>query len=78
MEIEVGDVVQITEKHGRAGWIGCLVLVTEVKSWGVMGCIHYPQTHEAAADIWIRLSFAEVERVGAAPLCPAPEAESAP
>src|SRR3990167_9159784 len=31
-EHKVGDVFQITEEHGRNGWIGAFVMATEIKT----------------------------------------------
>jgi hypothetical protein len=41
-----GDVFQINETHGRAGWIGAFVLATEIKSWGIQGFVHVVEKHE--------------------------------
>lgn len=66
----VGDVVQINEKEGRGGWIGAFVIVTEVKSRGILGFVHIIETHDKYARAYIRLSFDNIEYVGRATLMP--------
>lgn len=40
-ELSVGDIVQLDpEKTGNLAFAGCLLVVTEVKSWGVQGYVH--------------------------------------
>ncbi len=69
--IKVGSVVQINEKHGRLGWMGAFLLVTELKSWGVMGFVHVINTHEDPPGFaYIRLKFEEVDYIGQALLVP--------
>ncbi len=66
---EVGDVYQITdESEGREGWLGAFVLVTEPKTWGIMGFVHSIDTHESSSQVFIRLGWSKVEFVGSAPL----------
>jgi hypothetical protein len=77
IEVEVGDVVQVVEAHGRMGWVGALVIVTEVKSFGVQGFVHSIKSHDEAARIYIRLAWKDIERVGSAALIPADEVEEA-
>ena len=66
---ERGDVFQITEKHGRKGWIGCFVIAEKVATWGIQGLVSCPgETHEQQNQYWIRLKWDEIEFVGKAPL----------
>lgn len=66
-----GDVVQINEHHGRIGWIGCFVLVTEVHHWGIQGFVAAPAaSHEAQGKYYIRLTWKEIDYVGKAALAP--------
>jgi len=68
-----GDVFQINEKHGRAGWIGVLVMATEVKAWGIVGFVAHPATHdhqEQAYIAYIRLKWDDLDYIGHAPLVP--------
>jgi hypothetical protein len=41
-----GDVFQINEKHGRAGWIGAFVLAEDIKSFGIMGFVAHVKTRD--------------------------------
>lgn len=65
-----GDVYQINEKHGRAGWVGAFVLATEIKPWGIQGFVHSIKTHDEQASIWIRLEWDHIDFVGKAALVP--------
>jgi hypothetical protein len=65
-----GDVFQINEKHGRAGWIGAFVLASEIRSWGIQGFVQHVETHEEAAQAWIRLKWEEIDFVDHAQLVP--------
>lgn len=66
-----GDVFQIIETHGRAGWVGAFVLTTEVKRWGIQGFVVAIQTHDKQERAFIRLPWDQIEYVGRAPLIPA-------
>ena len=68
---KVGDVFQITEAHGRSGWIGAFVLATEIKSWGIQGFVANVDTHDEQKQAYIRLKWDEIEYIGHAPLVPA-------
>jgi hypothetical protein len=59
--IAVGDVVQIDPSHGEA-FAACFLVVTELKSWGVMGYIRVPG--EGGGDAFLRVPFDKVTRVG--------------
>ena len=59
--VKENSVVQINEK-GQEGWIGCLVHVSEVKSWGVQGFIHIPMK----GDAYIRLEWDKIDYIGEA------------
>ena len=59
--LAVNDIVQvITESHE---WYGCLVVVSEVKSWGMQGYVHSPW---GAGDAYIRLKSTDFVKVGTA------------
>ena len=60
--LEVGDIVQIDPEHDpRFG--GCLMVVTELKSWGVQGHVAIP--HEGGPQqAYYRCPFENMERVG--------------
>lgn len=54
--IEVGDVVEI----GKSGiWEGCLLLVVEVRTWGVTGSVRGP----GPAEYPMRVAYAEIVKV---------------
>jgi hypothetical protein len=65
-----GDVFQINEHHGRAGWIGAFVMVTEVKGFGIQGFVSHVKAHEEQERAYIRLKWEEIDYVGRAPLIP--------
>ena len=70
MNHQIGDVFQITEKHGRAGWIGAFVLATEIKSWGIQGFCAQIETHEEQRRAYIRLPWSDIAYIGPADLVP--------
>lgn len=53
--VVVGSIVQIDpEKMG--GWGGCLVVVSEVKTWGIQGYVQIPSnTPEKTGQAYIRV-----------------------
>jgi hypothetical protein len=61
MKIEINDIVQISPEvnHQCGFWAGNLLVVTEVKSWGVQG---YCRTEGGNAQI--RLKTGQFEKVG--------------
>lgn len=68
---KTGDVFQINETHGRAGWIGTFLLATEIKSWGVMGFVSHIETHEKQSRAYIRMPWEQLDYIGRAALIPA-------
>jgi hypothetical protein len=68
MNHEPGDVFQINEKHGRAGWIGAFVLATEIKSFGIQGFVSIVTTHDEQRRECIRLKWEEIDFIGKAKL----------
>ncbi|WP_034340779.1 hypothetical protein [Deinococcus misasensis] len=58
--VVVGDVVQVYPEHRLFG--GCFLQVTEVRSWGVQGCVEIPQQGQA----FCRLKSEEFRHVGRA------------
>lgn len=67
--ISSGDVVQIVDE--RPGLIGAFVLVDEVKPWGVQGFVHSVTTFDESAQIWLRLTFSQITKIGHAVMVPA-------
>lgn len=57
--IQVNDIVQITE-NGQQGWIGCLMVVSEVRTWGVLCYTKIP----CKGDAYLRVPFDQCELVG--------------
>jgi hypothetical protein len=50
-----GLIVQVDPKH--EGWGGCLVVVTEVKDWGIQGYTNIPM---AEGQAFIRLKWEDI------------------
>lgn len=65
-----GDVFQINESHGRAGWMGAFVLSTEIKTCGVVGFVACVENHDEQKQAYVRLPWDEVDYVGRALLIP--------
>lgn len=53
----VGSIVQIDPNHDTDGFGGCLLVVTEVKAWGVVGYVEVPR----AGRVYYRVDFDKVE-----------------
>lgn len=66
--LEVGDIVQIRPDGGmRKAWGGCLIVVTEVLSFGAQGFLAFPQAlDEPASCAYVRVAWANMEKVGRA------------
>ena len=62
--ISVGDVVQIDPEHDPV-FGACLLIVTEVKGWGVQGYVQLPK-HPAAVQAFYRVPFEKIARIGVA------------
>ena len=60
-EIKVHDIVQIVD-GGVDGWVGCLLQVTDIKTWGVMGFVNIPLKGEA----YLRVNYEQCVKVGTA------------
>ena len=61
-----GTIVQITNEQHH--WFPCLIIVDEVKSWGIQGFITIPNNskEEANGNAFIRLKNEDFEVVGKA------------
>jgi hypothetical protein len=57
MKVEVGDVVLMGGTDDW--WADCLLVVEEVRSWGVIGVVRGPKH----ADYPLRVAFGEVKAV---------------
>ena len=64
-QVNVNSVVQINENNVD-GWTGCLVQVTEIKTWGVQGYVQIPKGGPAH----IRLNWNQIEYIGEAVMVP--------
>ena len=62
--VKKGSVVQANEKTGE--WCGCLLIVAEVNSWGVMAGMKIPFKGTA----YVRLKTDQFEYIGEAVLVP--------
>lgn len=63
--MEVGDIVQITDPNHH--WYPCLIIVSEVKSWGIQGYISIPNDNQGnVGNAYIRLPNESFEMVGKA------------
>ncbi len=68
--LEVGDVVQIDPEHDpRFG--GCLMMVTERKSWGAQGFVAIPHA-DGPQNAYYRCKYKDMEYVGRASWIPEP------
>ena len=57
--VKENSIVQINE-NGGDGWVGCLVQVSELKTWGVQGWVQIPKGGQAH----IRLRWDEIDHIG--------------
>jgi hypothetical protein len=58
--IEIGDIVQV-DPMASDTFGACLVVVTEIKSWGIQG---YVQSAGVEGQQYIRLNFDQFEMTG--------------
>lgn len=63
--IEVGSVVQIDPAYDDV-FGACFLLVTEMKSFGVMGYVTVPGKGEKGGDAYYRVSFEHITYIGQA------------
>lgn len=61
MEAKKGDIIQITDKSDK--WFPCLLVVSEVKSWGVQGYVTIPHS-ESVGNAYYRIEKGKYEVVG--------------
>lgn len=63
----VGHIIQITDENHP--WFPCLLIVTEVKSWGVVAYVIIPQTNDGSikpTKAFNRLEWGVFDHVGTA------------
>ena len=59
--IQKNSVVQVNDK-GHEGWVGCLLQVDEVKTWGIIGHVQIPH----GGIVPIRISRDSIDFIGEA------------
>lgn len=64
-EVKEDSILQVNEQ-GPKGWIGCLLQVDSVESWGVIAYLKIPSQYAA----FIRLEWEEFELCGKAAIKP--------
>ena len=64
MTHEIGSVVQITNSKHK--WFPALVIVTELKSFGIQGYCTIPSNDGNGGNAFIRLNHSDIELVGKA------------
>lgn len=62
--LEEGDIVQVIDETHP--WFGCLIVVTEPKSWGIQGFVSWPESNEEhkLATAFTRLNYDKIKKVG--------------
>lgn len=63
--VKKNSVVQVIEL-GPPDWVGCLMQVDEVRSWGVQAWVKIPKS----GDAYLRLNWEQIELIGQAVLSP--------
>lgn len=77
-DIAVHDVVQIID-DGYA-WYPCLLLVTQVRPWGVQACVLIPKSNDGSqppSEAYTRLTWEQIAYVGTAQVVPGPASSGA-
>ena len=67
-DVEVNNIVQITDKTHH--WFPALVIVTEIKSFGIQGFCFIPKNDGTGGEAYIRLNKDKYELVGIAVIVP--------
>ena len=62
--VSKNDVIQVNMNAANISWIGCLMIVDEVKDWGVQAYLHVPMK----GDAYLRLKHGEYDVIGKAVL----------
>ncbi len=63
--LSVGDIVQIV--NAQHAWYPCVLIVDEVKIWGVQAYVIHPLSNQGSGNIAIapiRLKMEDVQKVG--------------
>jgi hypothetical protein len=63
-QVAENDLVQVNE-DGPSNWFRCVLVVDEVKSWGVQAYAIIPQARDkGSADAFMRLNWNEFDTLG--------------
>lgn len=63
-QVGESDLIQVNE-DGPQNWFRCILVVDEVKSWGVQAYAIIPQARDkCSADAFMRLSWSEFDTLG--------------
>lgn len=61
LRLKLGDVVQLNENNEPC-WVGCFMMVTELKSWGVQGFVSIPKNKtDPALRAYYRAEWQQME-----------------
>lgn len=60
-QVKVNDIVQIT-KPIESDWFGCVIIVTDVGSWGIVGFMPIPNK----GDAYVRVEHSNYAIIGQA------------
>jgi len=60
-DVKVHDIIQLLE-HAQEGWVACVMIVSEVRSFGVLAYTKIP----CQGDAYLRVNFDDFEIVGRA------------
>lgn len=69
--VSVNDVIQVNDAFKNSKWTGCLMIVDEVRDWGVQAYLHVPMQ----GDAYLRLRHNEYEVIGKAAFVRKPSEE---
>jgi hypothetical protein len=59
-----GDLIQVNE-DGPANWFRCILVVDEVKTWGIRAYAVIPQARgKSSTDAFMQLDWAEFDTLG--------------
>lgn len=71
MDLQVGDVVQISPDLESCFFRGCFLMVTEPKSWGCQGFVSIPESRDKMpGQAFFRCKWEDMEYVGQAAWAP--------
>jgi hypothetical protein len=71
IQVQPGDVIQVNEHYVDKGFVGSLMMVEEVKAFGVLASLRIPESREKHGTIYLRLVHEDYEIIGKSKLVPA-------